>query len=51
MVYVLVRHRHRLLCPLRRVWSFGSLVPQRRIEVINSVQDPTTQWVLNELKK
>ncbi|EDX13367.1 GD20659 [Drosophila simulans] len=50
LVYVLVRHRQRLLGPLRRVWSFGSLVPQRRIEVINSVQDPATQCVLNELK-
>ncbi|XP_043653979.1 exonuclease 3'-5' domain-containing protein 2 [Drosophila teissieri] len=50
LVYVLVRHRQRLLGPLRRVWSLGSLVPQRHIEVVNSVQDPATQWVLNELK-
>ncbi|EDV49520.1 exonuclease 3'-5' domain-containing protein 2 [Drosophila erecta] len=50
LVYVLVRHRQRLLGPLRRVWSSGSLVPQRHIEVVNSVQDPAMQWVLNELK-
>ncbi|XP_017083906.2 exonuclease 3'-5' domain-containing protein 2 [Drosophila eugracilis] len=51
LVYVLVRNRQTLLGPLRRVWTSGGLLPQRQIEVINSVQDPATQWVLNELKK
>jgi len=50
LVYVLVRHRQKLLGPLRRVWSSNCLLPQRHIEVINSVQDPATRWVLNELK-
>ncbi|KAH8346684.1 hypothetical protein KR084_008072 [Drosophila pseudotakahashii] len=50
LVYVLVRHRKSLLGSWRRVWSSGSLLPQRHIEVVNSVQDPATQWVLNELK-
>ncbi|XP_017118771.1 exonuclease 3'-5' domain-containing protein 2 [Drosophila elegans] len=50
LVYVLVRHRQSLLGPLRKVWSFGNPLPRRHIEVVNSVHDPATQWVLNELK-
>ncbi|KAH8375973.1 hypothetical protein KR200_012076 [Drosophila serrata] len=51
LVYVLVRHRQKILIPLRRILPTGSWLPHQRIEIINSVQDPSTQWVINELKQ
>lgn len=51
LVYVLVRHRQKLLKPLQRVLPHGNILRNRRVEVINSAQDPATQLIIKELKQ
>ncbi|KAH8294988.1 hypothetical protein KR018_004907 [Drosophila ironensis] len=46
LVYVLVRHRQSML---RRV--LPNMLRDRRVEVINSAQDPATQRIIAELKQ
>ncbi|EDV42761.1 uncharacterized protein Dana_GF18156 [Drosophila ananassae] len=51
LVYVLVRHRQKLIAPLWRVLPHGNILRNRRVEVINSAQDPATQLIIKELKQ